>query len=167
MVIPARVTKRGNTVPAYQIDERFAEEVRKRNWNIRENGRLAASFLGETILLSRFIWLLHTGEWPKQEIDHINRDPLDNRVANLRDVSRSENNANRTPLCQLGRNVKKRSDLPTGVRFDQKPQSRPYRAQVRVSGKTKHLGCFATPEEASAAYLAEVQRLRACCPSGT
>jgi len=29
------------------------------------------------------IWFLNTGEWPSNEIDHINRDKLDNRIENL------------------------------------------------------------------------------------
>lgn len=39
----------------------------------------------------RIVWLLMTGDWPKQDIDHINRKRADNRPVNLRDVSRSEN----------------------------------------------------------------------------
>lgn len=39
----------------------------------------------------RIIWLLYTGDWPKQEIDHINRVRDDNRPINLRDVSKGEN----------------------------------------------------------------------------
>ena len=41
--------------------------------------------------LHRVAWLLHTGDWPKQVIDHLNCDKLDNRIANLEDVSQGEN----------------------------------------------------------------------------
>ncbi len=167
MVIPERVTRRGRIVPAFQIDEKFAEEISRWKWRMVGQGYLAGRVNGDSIYLHRYIWLLHTGSLPQQDIDHINRDKLDNRVENLRDVSRSENNRNQTPLWQLGRKMRKKSELPIGVRRDPACRSRPYKAAVRDNGKIKHLGMFATPEEASAAYLAEVQRLRACCPSGT
>lgn len=39
-------------------------------------------------------WFLYYGEWPKEEIDHKNRKRADNRISNLRDVSRTINNSN-------------------------------------------------------------------------
>ena len=48
----------------------------------------------QNILLHRMAWALYYGRWPSQ-IDHINGDPTDNRLCNLREVSHSENNANR------------------------------------------------------------------------
>ena len=42
----------------------------------------------------RIIWALHYGEHPVGEIDHINGDRKDNRISNLRDVSRKENRRN-------------------------------------------------------------------------
>ena len=45
---------------------------------------------------SHIVWLLHTGDWPEHTIDHINRDQGDDRVCNLRDVTQSENNYNRS-----------------------------------------------------------------------
>ena len=40
---------------------------------------------GRLYMLHRLAWFIHTGEWPKYEIDHINGDRRDNRMANLRD----------------------------------------------------------------------------------
>ena len=46
------------------------------------------------IYLHHLVWALVYGSWPKQ-IDHVNGDPRDNRIENLREVSRSENDMNR------------------------------------------------------------------------
>lgn len=46
-------------------------------------------------MVHRLVWLYVTGEWPDQEIDHINKNTHDNRWVNLRAASRSENGANR------------------------------------------------------------------------
>lgn len=43
----------------------------------------------------RFVWFIYYGEWPKNEIDHINGDKRDNRIENLRDVTPRENCRNR------------------------------------------------------------------------
>jgi hypothetical protein len=165
MIVPARTTRTGRVVPAFQIDEQFAEEVGKWKWYLAGAGYLKARISGKQTSLARYIWLLHTGDWPKQEIDHINRDKLDNRVANLRDVGRSENLRNRTPLCKLGeRKSNKKSGLPQGVYLMRTTLSKPYMAQTCVNGKKKYLGMFATPHEASRAYqeaLASIKRNQA------
>lgn len=43
----------------------------------------------------RIIWFLHYGEFPKSELDHINRNRQDNRIENLRESNRQEQNHNK------------------------------------------------------------------------
>jgi hypothetical protein len=98
----------------------------------------------------RLAWLYVTGSWPKNEIDHINRVRHDNRIANLRDVTRLENNDNRiAPPKPSGR--------PLGV--DRGPEGH-FRAKITCRGRRFDLGYYQTPEEAHEVYLRAVQRAR-------
>jgi hypothetical protein len=89
------------------------------------------------------------GEWPKGEIDHVNRDSLDNRIANLRDVSQSENARNRPQQANSTSGVK-------GVYWHKASQR--WQAQIAVNGKQIHLGLFDTLDEAARArFIAEAR----------
>lgn len=62
---------------------------------VRPDGYLQVSLFGKTQLVHRVIWEMHNGPIPDgMEIDHINHDRLDNRIENLRIVSRQENSVN-------------------------------------------------------------------------
>lgn len=82
------------------------------------------------------------GEPAGLEVDHINADGLDNRRANLRIVTRSQNE-------QAKHRV--RSDSTTGVRGVERIHGGRYRARIWLDGKAIPLGCFRTIEEAAVA----------------
>ena len=91
------------------------------------------------IMLHRLIWVLHYGDWPKGEIDHINGDKYDNRIENMRDVDKSMNM----------RNQKVRSDSTSGfpgVFYSNYHKA--WRAIIRTREARKHLGSFKTREAA-------------------
>lgn len=101
----------------------------------------------------RLAFLYMVGDWPPEEVDHINGDPLDNRWVNLRAVDRVTNQENlRRP----------RADNKTGY-LGVVPSGKRFSAQIQARGKTKCLGTYATPQEAHAAYLAAKRELHAGC----
>ncbi len=96
----------------------------------------------KSYLAHRVIFLLAHGHLP-EEIDHVNRDRLDNRIDNLRAATHSQNQA-----CKK---VKKAAK--SGFRGVWHVQPRGvWRAQGSQDGKTKTLGYFAAPEDAARAY---------------
>jgi hypothetical protein len=131
---------------------RYDEETGQLFWKVRGRGRQlnrpAGNYndQGYRIVMieyknyraSRIIWLLKTGYWPKNEIDHIDRNRKNNRFENLRDVTRSENAFNGSPHYDSKSRLK-------GV-----SQARSGRWIARRGGK--NLGTFDNEYEAAKAY---------------
>lgn len=108
-----------------------------------------------SILEHRAAWLYVHGEWPSGQIDHINGDRSDNRISNLRDVSRSVNQQNR-------RRAQRRNPVGLlGVTEIRRPQAltKPWKASIFMNGTSKYLGMFSTPEQAHEAYVKAKRRL--------
>ena len=61
---------------------------------IKGNEYIRVSIRNRLFMVHRVIWLWVTGGWPKNQIDHIDRDRVNNKWANLRDVTQSENQIN-------------------------------------------------------------------------
>lgn len=98
----------------------------------------------------RIAWLLFYGGWPKFEIDHINGDRSDNRIANLRLASRVQNLANR-------QKQKDTSSKYKGVYWNKKEKK--WKASIRTEGKKIHLGYFVSEELAAKAYDEAAKKL--------
>ena len=81
--------------------------------------------------LHRIIWLWVYGYLPENEIDHINRDKLDNRLCNLREVTKTCNMRNRAEQCNNSSSV-------TGVCFDSFNNT--WMAYIKVNGNHKTVG---------------------------
>jgi hypothetical protein len=91
----------------------------------------------------RLAYLYMTGDWPDDLLDHANCNPSDNRWVNLRDASRSQNNANR---FATNGGMKGAYFSPTRL------GKRKWKAAIRFDGKTRHLGWFDTEADAHSAY---------------
>jgi hypothetical protein len=93
----------------------------------------------------RIIWFMVTGRWPHQ-IDHCDGDGLNNRWANLRSCTTSENQQNQRAV---------RKNNPSGVTgaFWDKRDKRWF-SHIYVNRKQIYLGTFESAEAAHAAYIA-------------
>lgn len=111
--------------------------------NKARNGYLIGLVFRKSHLAHRVAWAIATGAWPPADIDHINRVRDDNRLCNIRPVSRSQNSTNR-------RSRAGKPDSLVGV-FPGKAGR--FRALICAGKKSRHLGTFDTPEEARTAYL--------------
>ena len=106
-------------------------------------GYMQVSLLGKKHYTHRLAWLYTHGSIPEY-LDHINRDKIDNRLANLRPATAQQNACNKV-------STNKTTGLPTGVYHNRKR----YCAQVMQNKKTICLGTYDTPEEASVVYQAK------------
>ena len=111
----------------------------------RKDGYSVLWLDGKLHLIHRVIYLMMTGAWPTQQIDHINRDPGDNRWSNLRAVEPRDNILNRGALKLNRRNT---SGFP-GVTFMR--HSGKWCSRISINGKRQYLGLFDTKDAAMCA----------------
>lgn len=109
------------------------------NWFLHSGGYAVRTIRGGIVYMHRQIMNARAGV----EVDHRNRNKLDNQRNNLRVASTAENQHNRAP--RAGRNVPYK-----GVRFD--ADRGKYRARITVNKREIHLGRYDTPEEAARVY---------------
>lgn len=114
----------------------------------RESGYVFVSLEGRHWRAHRLVWLYVIGRDPEGEIDHINGDRSDNRIVNLRDVSREVNAKNLSKGCTNTSGV-------VGVSWVTRKEK--WRAYITASYKQVHLGYFGSLLDAvSARKSAEV-----------
>lgn len=106
-------------------------------------GRIVVKIGAKSVFASRLIWAYMTGTWPTKQIDHINRDPSDNRWRNLREVTSAQNAWN----TRISRD---NSSGSKGVTWNKNEKR--WRVRIMVNGTTYLLGRFLDKWEAIAAY---------------
>ena len=120
-----------------KIDREKFKEMAIYSWRIDSVGYPSAVIKGVPTRMHKIIIKTEKG----LVTDHINRDKLDNRISNLRVVTRQENNFNK---------------IGNGIRLT--PAGK-WNARIRWNGKEKHIGNYSTKKEAKEAYLYEKNRL--------
>ena len=117
----------------------------------RRTGYIDVGLLGKVYKAHRLAWFYVYGVWPEFNIDHINGNRRDNRIANLRDVPQRTNIENEIHP--------RRGNPYLGV----SKKRNKWVAQIRAEGRSRNLGSFATPEEARDVYVAAKRKLHAGC----
>lgn len=112
--------------------------------NLRKDGYIQIKINLKLYLAHRLAWIYIHGYLPEKFIDHINGNRSDNKLSNLREATREQNNWNR---C-IPRN---NNTGFQGVSF-YKPYKK-YVASASINNKKKFLGYFETAEQASKIYL--------------
>jgi HNH endonuclease/AP2 domain len=108
-----------------------------------QNGYIRIRVDGKKYLAHRLAFLYMTGEWPKDQVDHINGIRDDNRWCNLRNCTNSENKMN-TRLQANNKSGYK------GVHWDNIQKK--WRASCRVNTKLVNIGRFDNIEDAYKSY---------------
>jgi hypothetical protein len=128
--------------PAYRI------KIGSKAGTISSNGYWQTSIKHKKYSNHRLIFLMFYGYLPV-EIDHIDNNPLNNRIENLREATRFENNYN----------IRKRADNTSGVKgvsWDKVRQK--WRVQLCVEGKKKSFGYYHNIKVAK--FIAETMRYK-------
>lgn len=103
-------------------------------------GYRRVQYRGKNYLVHRLVWAYVYGDWPKNQIDHIDGDKTNNRITNLRDVTATVNQQNqrrqRMGMC--------------GVDYD--PRYDTWRVRLQYNKKPLFIGSFKTKSRAKYAY---------------
>ena len=120
-------------------------------WNTRCAGKPAGYIaqgyqrcrIGEKkVMVHRIIWAMTHGAWPLADIDHIDRNPLNNSLSNLRDVDHGQNQKNMS--------VRKSNSVGvSGVTWCNQRQR--WRASIGLNGRAKSLGVYREVKDAISA----------------
>lgn len=126
---------------------------------VNSTGYVKIGILGSKYLAHRLAWLYVYGEWPANDIDHIDGCRTNNRIENLRQATRGENLQNQRKAKSHNRTGF------LGVREDYRLKKSPRRfiASIVIDGKQRRLGSFYTPEDAYACYLEAKRKHHEMC----
>lgn len=129
---------------------KFSKDIEpKHAGSLHHTGYRFISLFGKRYLEHRLAWFYIYGVWP-DELDHKDTVKHHNWITNLREVSKSGNQQNRTKPM-----ITNKSTGLLGASFSKSHQK--FVAKIWDSGRVRHIGYYDTKEEAHHAYL-EVKR---------
>jgi hypothetical protein len=124
---------------------------------VASNGYWKISLYGQEHYAHRLAWMYVHGEWPAVNIDHIDGNPLNNRIENLRACDQSGNMQNQ-------HRVRKDNQAGlTGVSWDKTRGL--WQASIQVRGSRRFLGRYNSAEEAHAAYITAKAKIHPFAPT--
>jgi HNH endonuclease/AP2 domain len=115
------------------------------------NGRCKIRVFAKLYFAHRLAFLYVFGRWPDAEVDHIDGNPANNAIDNLREATHSQNMQN-----QRAAHKSNNSGL-IGAHWKKNQQR--WFSEIQIEGKHSHLGYFDSAEDAHAAYLAAKRAL--------
>jgi len=114
-------------------------------------GAIRISINKKLYIAHRLAWFVTYGAWPSGELDHINQNPSDNRICNLREVTREHNQQN------ISCSRKGSKSKVKGVFWDKQRQR--WRARIFENGLDHYLGSFTCKLAAKIVYEDARRRL--------
>lgn len=138
-----------NECPVTRLLELFYEENHELFWGvsrgrtakvgdkagcISSKGYLHTRVDGRNYRNHRILWAMRNGAWPTKDLDHIDRNKLNNSAGNLREVTNQQNGQNRSA----------QSDNKLGIKGVYLRPNGKYRAYIRHDDKLIHLGTHTT-----------------------
>jgi HNH endonuclease/AP2 domain len=124
--------------------------------NVKKHGAIIIRIDGKDYQAHRLAFLYMDGKWPEKCVDHIDGIRSNNKWANLRDVSLSDNQHNRH-----GPQLNNTTGY-LGVTFHKARNK--YLARIKLHGKTNHLGSFHSARDAHLAYEAAKKKYHVNIP---
>lgn len=113
-------------------------------------GYKSGGIYGRLFKAHRVIWAIVYGQWPSKFIDHIDGNPSNNRIENIREATRSENGMNRPAQANNTSGFK-------GIHWIKSMER--WVARARVNKKSYYFGHFKTKEEAVEAYRSSIREV--------
>jgi hypothetical protein len=118
--------------------------------SVHRTGYLHGHLFGLSVKAHRVAWAIHYGKWPELFIDHIDRDRANNRIANLRIATRSQNGRNK---------VSKQNTSSQYLGVSYHISNRKWQASIRDHGQDIHIGYFDDEVKAARAYDAAALKI--------